>query len=77
MTPWPPWPRAGRSPAGCRATSFPLHLPTDDPEPMTRIFDEDLAGGLATRAILGQAPQFPQGLSPQDAVAQMLASLDS
>ncbi len=33
--------------------------------------------GLATRAILGQAPQFPQGLSPQEAVAQMLASLDS
>jgi cyclic-di-GMP-binding biofilm dispersal mediator protein len=33
--------------------------------------------GLATRAIVGQAPQFPQGLSPADAVTQMLASLDS
>ena len=33
--------------------------------------------GLATRAISGQAPQFPQGLSPQDAVTQILASLDS
>jgi cyclic-di-GMP-binding biofilm dispersal mediator protein len=33
--------------------------------------------GLATRAIVGQAPQFPQGLSPADAVSQMLASLDS
>ncbi len=33
--------------------------------------------GLATRAISGQAPQFPQGLSAQDAVAQILASLDS
>ncbi len=33
--------------------------------------------GLATRAISGQAPQFPQGLSPVDAVAQMLKSLES
>jgi cyclic-di-GMP-binding biofilm dispersal mediator protein len=33
--------------------------------------------GLATRAISGQAPQFPQGLSPADAVAQMLKSLES
>jgi cyclic-di-GMP-binding biofilm dispersal mediator protein len=33
--------------------------------------------GLATRAIAGQAPQFPQGLSPADAVAQMLKSLES
>jgi cyclic-di-GMP-binding biofilm dispersal mediator protein len=33
--------------------------------------------GLAGRAISGQAPQFPQGLTPADAVAQMLASLES
>jgi short-subunit dehydrogenase len=33
--------------------------------------------GLATREIAGQAPQFPQGLSPADAVAQMLKSLES
>jgi short-subunit dehydrogenase len=33
--------------------------------------------GLASRAISGQAPQFPQGLSPADAVAQMLKSLDN
>ncbi len=33
--------------------------------------------GLASRAISGQAPQFPQGLSPADAVAQMLKSLES
>lgn len=33
--------------------------------------------GLATRAISGQAPQFPQGLSAADAVAQMLKSLES
>ncbi len=33
--------------------------------------------GLATRAISGQAPQFPQGLAPADAVAQMLSSLES
>lgn len=32
--------------------------------------------GLASRAIFGQAPQFPQGLSPAKAVAQMLASLE-
>ncbi len=32
--------------------------------------------GLASRAISGQAPQFPQGLSPADAVTQMLASLE-
>ncbi len=32
--------------------------------------------GLASRAILGQAPQFPQGLSPAAAVAQMLTSLE-
>jgi len=33
--------------------------------------------GLASRAISGQAPQFPQGLSPADAVAQMLKSLEN
>jgi len=33
--------------------------------------------GLASRAISGQAPQLPQGLSPADAVAQMLKSLDN
>ncbi len=33
--------------------------------------------GLANRAISGQAPQFPQGLTPADAVAQMLKSLES
>jgi cyclic-di-GMP-binding biofilm dispersal mediator protein len=32
--------------------------------------------GLASRAIFGQAPQFPQGLSPAAAVAQMLTSLE-
>ncbi len=32
--------------------------------------------GLASRAISGQAPQFPQGLTPADAVTQMLASLE-
>jgi cyclic-di-GMP-binding biofilm dispersal mediator protein len=31
--------------------------------------------GLAGRAIAGQAPQFPPGLSPADAVTQMLAKL--
>lgn len=31
--------------------------------------------GLAGRAIAGQAPQFPAGLSPADAVTQMLAKL--
>lgn len=31
--------------------------------------------GLATRAIFGQAPQFPQGLTPARAVTQMLENL--
>ncbi len=53
---------ANDSPAcGCDA-SFPLHLPTDDPEPMTRIYDEDLTGGFATRAIhAGQRPDPVSG----------------
>jgi cyclic-di-GMP-binding biofilm dispersal mediator protein len=31
--------------------------------------------GLSTRAIAGQAPQFPQGLTPAQAVTQMLENL--
>ncbi len=31
--------------------------------------------GLSTRAIAGQAPQFPQGLTPTQAVTQMLKNL--
>ncbi len=33
--------------------------------------------GLAGRAIAGQAPQFPPGLTPGDAVAQMLAKVSA
>lgn len=33
--------------------------------------------GLATRAISGEAPQFPTGLTSEAAVTQMLASLES
>lgn len=33
--------------------------------------------GLAGRAIAGQAPQFPPGLSPADAVTQMLVKLSA
>ena len=52
----------GDSPTPADGSSFRPEFASDHTEPMTRIYDEDLAGGMATRAIhAGQRPDPVSG----------------